>query len=472
MPSLPATQRWYRLTTYPPWHGRIKAVPHHGRGLIRYRTVLNAERLLVVSPAALTEVLTTKCYHFKKPRFVREQLRQVLGVGILLVEGDEHRAQRKTLQPAFAFRHVKDLYAVMWDVAREAASCMTGQTSSQGQAVVNIADWASRATLDIIGIAGMGHDFGATRDPRNRLHQTYKLILTSGRSAATFLAILRVFLPSWFVSAIPIKRNWEMAEAIRTIRATCRDLIRKKIATAEPGDKDILTVALSYGGFSEDELIDQLMTFLAAGHETTATALTWAIYALCVHPEMQYRLREEIRMVLPSPSQPPGPEAAASLPVLIDTRAPYLNAVCNEVLRYYPPVPTTIREAAVDTTVQDIHIPAGTKLVLAPRATNWDPSLWGCNAAVFDPERWLDKVQGSGRSNYALLTFLHGPRACIGQSFARAELAILLAALVGRFEFNLQDERLRDERNIELRAGATIRPAHGLMVTATFRDGW
>lgn len=119
------------------------------------------------------EILVTKNYDFVKPKLFSEGLARLLGVGILLAEGDEHRAQRKNLSPAFSFRHVKDIYPIFWAKSRELVECLAAamaekapsgeKTQSQGNAAaehapgsINVGDWSSRATLDIIGISGMG----------------------------------------------------------------------------------------------------------------------------------------------------------------------------------------------------------------------------------------------------------------------------------------------------------------------------
>lgn len=510
------------------------------QGLVRYRTMLGTERLLVVSPEALAQVLVHKSYDFQKPAFIVAELRQVLGMGVLLAEGEDHRIQRKMLQPAFAFRHVKGLYGIIWSVAERLVTTMAEQASATGHAsaspsdgprdaqdraiTTDIADWGSRATLDIIGIAGMGQDFGAIREPDSELHRTYKLVFQQS-TGAIFLAVLRLLLPGWFVSWLPLRRNRQMRRSVQTLRSLCRQMIseaRSQQSMDEAGSsvyssgKNILTVALSAGAFTDESLVDQLMTFLAAGHETTATALTWAIYILCVHPQMQEKLRSEVRSCLPSPSpsSSPSEKAPESLAALIDTGMPYLNAVCKEVLRYFSPVPATFRQAIRDTTILQTPVPAGTTIVLAPRVTNRDGSLWGADAQVFNPDRWLssgDQAMSSGtgpmpedrsrghtmedsedidaskegraecgaahkeaspRSNFASMTFLHGPRSCIGQSFARAELAILLAVLVGRFEFRLADESLSSEKNIKVSRGATARPVTGLFVKVKVIEGW
>lgn len=476
-------------------------------GLIRYLGLLNQERILVTSPQALSEVLVTKNYDFVKPRFMRFGLGRILGIGILLAEGDEHRAIRKNLMPAFAFRHVKDLYPVFWDKAREGVQAMTQQilvdaakeplasttsaadpekaaaaaSSEQdgagaNQAVLEVGSWASRVTLDIIGVAGMGHDFRAIADPTNKLFRTYNLVFKPSRQAQV-LQMIGLFLPMWLVMRIPVRRNEDMALAAKTIRQVCMDLIREKqakLARKELHDVDILSVALESGGFSEENLVDQLMTFLAAGHETTASSMTWAIYLLCCHPEAQTRLRQEIRERLPSLD-----DSTASISSLDIDRMPYLNAVCSEVLRYMAPVPMTMREAAVDTTIQGQRVPKGTRIMLSPSGTNKDMSLWGPDATKFNPERWLPKFEGDksaglggATSNYALLTFLHGPRSCIGLGFAKAEFACLLAAWVGKMEFELEDPELLDEKKLDIKAGVTSRPSKGLRVKARVLDGW
>jgi cytochrome P450 len=122
---------------------------------------------------------------------------------------------------------------------------------------------------------------------------------------------------------------------------------------------------------------------------------------------------------------------------------PYLNGVCNEVLRLYPTIPITARVAIRDTTVAGHFIPNGTMLFVIPWAINRNPALWGPDSEDFVPERWIDKetgratMNGGADSNYSFLTFLHGPRSCIGERFARAEMRSLVAAFVGSFEMEM-----------------------------------
>lgn len=363
--------------------------------------------------------------------------------------------------PAFAFRHVKDLYPIFWSKSQEMTDRIvkTTEVSPDGSVVIEIRNWASRATLDIIGLAGMGKDFDSLINPENELFQTYKRIF-SGNRGAQIVQLFLGMLPHWLAVNLPLKRNDEIGNAIGVIKKTARDLIAEKRATIQRGEKpshDIISVAMESGGFTDEDLVNQLMTFLAAGHETTASAMSWAIYCLCKHPSTQQRLREELRASLPALLDPSAEISSTDV-----DRLPYLNAVLQETLRIFPPVPLTLRETATDTTVQGSFIPRGTTIVICPWAVNTSTHLWGPDAREFKPERWLGANANSGgaESNYAITTFLHGPRSCIGKDFAKAEFACLVASLVGRFEVEFEE----GDWELKIQGGITATPKGGLRV--------
>jgi cytochrome P450 len=452
-------------------------------GLLRYFWLFNTERVVVLSPKAIGELLVTNSYSFEKPKSMVGPLARVTGYGVLLAEGDEHKVQRRNLMPAFAFRHIKDLYPLFWSKTREVVQAMTASGGDNKDEIqIDVGDWASRCTLDIIGVAGLGYEFKATQGMDGKIAQQYRTVFNPSASSRALL-FLGIFLPRWVVENLPLERNREFKAATTGIRQMCKDLIRDKkakLANKELQDVDILSVALESGQFSDENLVDQLMTFLAAGHETTATAMTWALYLLSRHQDVQTKLREEVRANLPSMDSDKGVSS-----IDID-RLPYLNAVCSEVLRYYSPVPTTVRQAVHDTTLLGQKIPKGTVVFLNPWVTNKDPALWGEDAAEFKPERWLNVVSsseggqekttannnGGAESNYAFLTFLHGPRSCIGASFARAEFACLLAGWVGRFAFELRDKELMDEDKLTVKTGVVARPGGGMHVVGKVVPGF
>ncbi|ODM16149.1 hypothetical protein SI65_08583 [Aspergillus cristatus] len=170
-----------------------------------------------------------------------------------------------------------------------------------------------------------------------------------------------------------------------------------------------------------------------------------AIYSLAKHSDIQTRLRKEIRNNLPSISSSTSTSTSETISAQTLDSLPYLNAVTNEVIRYHPSVPATVRIATRPTTIANRPIPTNTSLMISPHILNLSPEFWGPDAEHFNPDRWLDAETGranntgGARSNYAMLTFLQGPRSCIGQGFARAELACLIAGLAGRFDITLRD---------------------------------
>ncbi|OAA41828.1 cytochrome P450 78A3 [Cordyceps fumosorosea ARSEF 2679] len=455
-----------------------KEVEHDG--LLRFFMFFNQERLIAISPKAIADITVANSYAWEKPGVVRAALSTVTGVGLITSEGDEHRRQRRSMLPAFNFRHIKDLYPIFWDKSREVVSAMT-KTVHGREGQLHVSHWASLATLDIIGMAAMGRDFDAVRDPDNKLVAQYTRVF-EGQSLLRVFLVLGLVLPQWMIEELPLPRIREFRDAMRAIRRVCQELIDEKRAKlraqkqdkAQP-DVDILSIALESGQFTDEGLQNQLMTFFAAGHETTSVSLTWAIYALCVNPAMQTRLREEVRAHLPSVDD----DAAAVSSVDFD-RLPYLNAVVNEVLRRYPSVPVTGRVAMQDTTVLGRPVARGTAVTIPQWAINVDKTLWGEDAEEFNPDRWLDTRNGSvtldntggSTSNYALSTFLHGPRSCIGAAFAKGEFACLLAAWIGRFEFEFVDKTLMDPDKLKVKGGVTIKPEDGLHVIARVVPGY
>ncbi|KAJ6160667.1 hypothetical protein N7470_004063 [Penicillium chermesinum] len=454
------TDSWFLDTPHARMKEWVKALPNEG--LIRYYTVGNFERLTVTSAKALSELLVTKSYEFVKPALTRRALGRAVGYGMLTAEGDDHRWQRKSLMPAFAYRHIKDLYPIFWSKSIEMVRLMRKDLAATTDGVLTVKDYASRATLDIIGVAGMGHDFDSLQNPDNPLNAAYQRIFQDRGllTKLTFMATV-FFGDNILLRNLPTSRAKAVDESGAYIRNVARQMIEgAKAKLADPNADhgvDIISVAIQSGTFDEDNLVEQVMTFLAAGHETTSTALQWSIYALSKNQDVQARLREEVRANLPS--------ILIDNPQAIDATTidnlPYLHAVCNEVLRFHPSVPMTVREAATDTTL----------FVISPELVNHMTEFWGPDANEFNPDRWMGPGKantGGATNNYAFLSFIHGPRSCIGQGFSKSELACLVAAVVGSFAFELQDPNAK----LEVREGATAAPRDGVVVKATALEGW
>ncbi|KAF2427543.1 putative P450 monooxygenase [Tothia fuscella] len=450
----------------------VSTIPNDG--LIHFRGIFHQDRLILTNAKALAEVLVQKSYDFEKPTKLRNFLRLVLGDGLIIVEGDEHKFQRKHIMPVFAFRHIKDLYPMIWAksvaLTRGVAAEIEGhpEDGTKLKAVVEVNHWSNKVTMDIIGVAGMGREFNALVNSDDELIQNYEEILEPTAEKATFFA-LHIVGPAELVRKLPWKVNERFRVTTGALKRICNQLVQEKKENVQKGGEDgldILSVLIRSNNFSDAQLVDQMLTFLAAGHETTSSAFTWTTYLLASHPEIQTRLREEIRQALP---ENPGPEI--DLAAILES-LPLLNGVCNETLRLYPTVPITIRDTMRDTSILDQFVPKGTQILLVPWAINRSPDLWGPDANDFIPDRWINvdgkpNNSGGAHSNYSQITFLHGPRSCIGEKFAKAELRCLVAAFVGSFEM----EYLREEAPVPSGV-VTTKPRDGMELMLTPVGRW
>lgn len=331
---------------------------------------------------------------------------------------------------------------------------------------------------------GFGYDFGALKNARNPFAQAYFTIFKN--SPETLLATL--LMASYpILEQLPFSWIKRSDDAKNVIVNAAAELIAMKTAEgAQENEQDILGCMLQENKKLESvgeqglEIISQIPTFLTAGytllqvrwrrHETTSTALAWTLYELTEHPEVQTRLREEIRSVLGKTYDPHHSPTYDQI-----EQMKYLNNVCREVLRINPPgiipkqswltpVPITIRQAVVDDIYEGIKIPQNTLIHFPHLVINTHPSIWGPDAEQFRPERW-DRLKDVSPTQF--LTFQHGtlslsvaklgPYACIGRKFAEMEMKVVLAVLVGSFEF----ERVVG-RNVEKHSLITMRPKNGM----------
>ncbi|KAH7392516.1 cytochrome P450 [Pyrenochaeta sp. MPI-SDFR-AT-0127] len=418
-------------------------------GIILTRGFFHSDRLVLTNPSALADVLVHRSYDFEKPPWARNFLRKFLGDGLLMSEGEEHKFHRKQIMPAFHFRHIKEMYSVFWSKSMELCDVIKASLGEKKSGVLEIGHYSTQVTLDIIGLAGLGRDIGSLRNSDDELIKNYEEILEPTTEKAAYFVFHLIF-PPWLISVLPWKLNERVRVTTGNLQRICKDYVlqrksKMKYESTESKDgRDILSIMIRSNDFSDENLVDQLLTFLAAGHETTSSALTWASYLLSKYPKVQAHLRSEIHQSIPNPKLllDPGFDASSLLEGM-----PYLNGVCNEVLRLFPTIPVSARVAIRDTTVAGHFIPAGTMLFVVPWAINRNPALWGQDSEEFVPERWIDKqtgratMHGGADSNYSFLTFLHGPRSCIGERFARAELRALLAGFVGSFDMKMADEK-------------------------------
>ncbi|KAL4946417.1 hypothetical protein BDV06DRAFT_208712 [Aspergillus oleicola] len=455
-------------STYVQW---MATIPNSG--LIAYRSIFNQDRLILTSPKAIAEVLVHNTYAYTKHPAERSVIARFLGDGLTISEGDTHRMQRKLLTPVYSGKNVKGFYTMFWNKAAELAESLEeshsrrGTPNNKGYTVEEIRYWATRTTMDIIGLASLGKDFKCLNGDglNSDLFKAYQEIFTWAPEKDIFMALNRV-LPRTLVSWLPWWVNERIDITSAALRNACEELVREKMDVYRSNDgegEDLLSIMMRGGGWDFGGLVEQLLTIIAAGHETSASAFTWTAHLLATHRPAQEKLRSKLLTVIPSllsQSPPPDPE---TLSQTLDS-LPYLTAVINESLRLSPPVPLIRRVSKVSTTLLNHPIPAHTHILISPYAINRAPSLWGSEAESFKPERWIDPDTGKTNNhggvvrNYANLTFSHGARSCIGQGFAMVELRTLIAVFVTRYRFEMD---VPGERVVPVGI-VSVRPRDGL----------
>ncbi|KAI9323423.1 cytochrome P450 [Dichotomocladium elegans] len=430
--------------------------------VIRYYGLFNRPRIAITDPVLLKQVLTIQQYDFvKTPEGVRF-LSRVLGHGILVTEGDIHKRQRKLLNPAFSLQSTKDLVPVIYEPVFELFKQWdTVFTNPNEPVAMDISRWMSYVTLDVIGLAAFGEHFktvqyGGDSNKVSRLSQAYSTLFDP--SAPAVLSVLGFIIP--FFRHIPIRHNRQYKQAVQWLQKESDALVHRGIERIRSGDfksdRSLLSIMVNFvddrtsKGMTPDEIRDQCMTFLAAGHETTAVSLSWCLWLLAQNQDVQDQLRAEVTPVFrdidfADKSNYPDFDAVDKLC--------FLDNVCKENSRLIPAVPMTSRHSIKDTTLGKYFIPKNTITFIPIIALHHDPKIWGADAEAFRPNRW-DEIPASKASPYEYMPFLAGGRKCIGYRFASIELKIILGLLLTRYQFFV-----KPGFEVRKKTAITMRPA-------------
>ncbi|KAF9265256.1 cytochrome P450 [Marasmius fiardii PR-910] len=389
---------------------------------------------------------------YEKPDVTRYMLSRITGHGVLVTEGDKHKKQRKVMNPAFGPSQIRALTDIFIEKSIELRDIWISHIEKDGStAQVDVVPWLSRMTLDVIGLAGFDYQFSALSGKPNELNKAFSHIFSPGNPLTPYL-MLKLLLP-------PLRSLPEVDTTFRQAQSTtsriARDLLRqrKNTTSEKSGNRDLLSLLVRSNidtdlpdnqRMSDDEVLAQVPTFLAAGHETTSTSTTWAIYLLSMYPQTQIRLREELLSAVPTDT--PSMEQLNALP--------YLDAVVRETLRLLAPVPATQRMAMKDDVIPldepfidrygrkhaVLEVKKGQQIQIPILGINRDKTLWGEDAEEFKPDRWQnlpESVNGIPGVWGNIMTFLGGSHACIGWRFSLVEMKALLFTLIRAFEFEL-----------------------------------
>lgn len=401
-------------------------------------------RITVVSdPSLIRYLLVENVEGYRKDDLQRRVLAPGLGNGLLSAEGDEWRLQRRTLAPIFNARTVQGFS----DAMNAAGAKLGRRLARRGGKKVDVALEMTRVTLDVLERTIFTQGLPGDPDALGRA-------ITRFLEAVGPIDPLDVFGVPDFVPRIGRLRA---RPAGRFFAEVVDELIGRRKAAMAQGDapRDLLTLLLAAqdpetgNGLSDLAVKANIVTFIAAGHETTANSLTWALYCLSQDPAAQARVEAEV-------------DAAGAGDFAVE-QLPYTRAVIEEAMRLFPPVPFLSRQATRDDRLGRIKIPRGSLVMVAPWVLHRHLTLWQ-DPEAFMPERFLPENRDA-IPRFAYLPFGAGPRVCIGQSFSIQEAVIVLAHVVRAVRFHLP----ADHPPVSPLHRVTLRPEHGLRMEAELR---
>jgi len=369
--------------------------------------------VVATSPQGARDILGRGGGQIDKTR-VHHEMRQLLGPNLFDLTHEPWLPRRRALQPIFTKQHVREFAGHMAEAAQTVADSWVDGTE------VDLDTECRRLTLRALGRSVLGLDLDERSDA----------IAEPLRAALEYVAdraLRPVNAPRWLPTRARRRArtasdtlHWLADEILQACRADpTRDapLVRSLIAARDPATGRAL---------SDDEIRDELIVFMLAGHDTTATTLTYAMWALGHHRDMQDRVRAEAVAIGDRELTPEDVPALG-----------YTVQVLHEALRLCPPAAATARMAMQDVEVDGYRVEAGTMVAVGIYALHRDPALWD-DPLAFDPERFSPH-NSEGRDRWQYLPFGAGPRSCIGDHFAMLEATLALATIIRRTEIQSKD---------------------------------
>lgn len=408
---LPPGPPWYRIPdafrTSPPTY-LLRLTREYG-DVVRFRGVFPV--YCINHPEYVRQILTRAWPQYTKNTIDYRVIARTLGRGLVTNDGPDWARQRRLMQPVFANRHIDTFDTVINDMTAEVVADWARRAPDE---TVWLERDMSRVTFKVVSRTLFGADIDEVADEMVEILD----VLNQHPMKLSALLTLLPWLP------VPSNRRF------RRIKARLDTIVDDLIALHRRGggaSGDIVHRLLAARdsedgqGMSEAQIRDEVITLMLAGHETSATALTWTFYQLAQNPAVEEALVAELAQVL-------GGRAATSADL---AHLPYLKQVVQESMRLYPPVWGIARRATEETEFGGYRIPAGAYLSICMYALHRHPEYWP-EPERFDPERFAPK-RSESRHSYAYLPFAAGPRACIGAGMAMLEIQLVLAQLLQHF---------------------------------------
>jgi cytochrome P450 len=371
---------------------------------------LRTEFYGVFHPDGVRRVLANRETDYRKDNPHWQEMREVLGNGIVVAQDEDWRRQRRALQPLFTPKKVNSYAAIM---AGETNRLMARWRAAE-DGVVDLGRDIGALTLQVIGRILFGNELGSAVD-----------------TVQDSFPVINQYVLSRGLSPIRLPQNWptpanrRMFAARRDLYAMCDRIISGHRETET--DKDFVGLMMQSttdGGasFDDEQIRDQVLLFMLAGHDTTASALMFAVHLLATHRDHQERAYAEVSSVLD------GRDATAA-----DLAAmPFLKMVLKETMRLYPSIPLVSRYTPTGDEVGGHTIPPGSAVWTIPWVTHRHPEFWS-DPERFDPDRFQPDAEAA-RHRFAWFPFGAGPRSCIGDHLSMLELTVALAGILRHFE--------------------------------------
>ncbi|KAI6136080.1 cytochrome P450 [Pisolithus sp. B1] len=406
-------------------------------------TTLGGRKIMLSDPRALTHLFSKDGWSYVLIDETRLVIRRIFGPGIMCAQGEDHKRQRESLTPAFSQAPIWKFTPTFYDSAHKAKVAWDTMIDASGSdnIVVKVQNW-----LDSTGLACFSHDFGSLDGKPASVAEVLDTVASSPMQSAVDIGFFLLSEVFPFLAYLPTPRMKLLLEMQRTMEDISKKLLARIKKEKEEGvldgkeERSIIGMLMkandSNSGLrsSPEEVLAQMKILLAAGYETTSIAMTWALLELARNPGIQNKLRQEL---LAFGEEPTYEQLQSSLP--------YLDAVVHEALRVHPPVADLIRVAVENDiipvsesvitksgeVVNSISVARGTLIGIPISSINRSISIWGSDAKMFRPERWLkeDGIPGKAQDIQAyrhLLTFTDGPKICIGKGFALTEFKVRL----------------------------------------------
>lgn len=371
---------------------------------------------MVMDPPSLRQILKDKAENYPKSEESQAMLRPALGNGLFLAEGAHWRWQRRAAMPVFAPRNLTALTPVMTEAAEDAARRIAAHCET-GADPIDMYDEMLRTAFEVIAAVSMSADTAIPREIAHRAIDRY--LETAGR--ASLLDILKI--PAF----IPRPKRELGKLLISDLKKATDAAIQARMGRAPADPPPLLDLLIAAEDpetgrkMSKVELRDNLLTFLVAGHETTALALSWSFYLLAFDQKVQDRARAEAQAVLAG--GPAGEKEAVQLR--------YIRQIVLEAMRLYPPVAILSRTATAPDNLREREVRPGDVMLLPIYALHRNTCIWE-DPDGFDPDRFEDP---KAVDRFAYLPFGAGPRVCLGMDFGLQEAVIVLATLLAKFRF-------------------------------------